>query len=59
MVDMDRQHSCGVQVSESGRRSGIRQIIGRHVNGLNRMNCVTLIKELYIVAREMTKSMRK
>ena len=28
------QHGSGVQVSESGGRSGIRQVISRHVNGL-------------------------
>ena len=30
-----RQHSRGIQVSEGGGGSGIRQIIGRHVDSLH------------------------
>lgn len=36
--DTSRQHSGGVQVGEGGGRSGIGQIIGRHVDGLDRGN---------------------
>ncbi len=34
--DLTRQHRGGVEVSKRRRRSGISQIVGRHVHGLHR-----------------------
>lgn len=34
--DLTRQHSGGIQMGEGGGRGGIGQIIGGHVDGLDR-----------------------